>query len=348
MIVVAGGGPAGIAAAVTLARAGRAVVLHEAGSYPRHRVCGEFLSPDALPSFDGLGLGDLPDRVGAPVIDGAWITSSRAGRRLAQASFALDAPGRGVSRWDLDRALAEHARREGVTIRERSRVESGVAVAATGRTVRVGDGARAADAARWIGVKVHVRGVVLPRTTELHCVAGAYVGLNEVACAGRRVVNVCALVRSDAWERSGRTAQGVWDLLARESPDFARRWLRAAPVEGSEAAVAGFGFRPRGAVTADGALAAGDAAALTAPLSGAGQAAALASGIDAARCLLEADDPAAAWRDRHRRRYGPRVAAAGLLQRALLAPPSAGAVLRIVRAAEPAASWLYRRTRGAW
>jgi flavin-dependent dehydrogenase len=353
MIVVAGGGPAGLAAATFVVRAGRAAVVHEAGTYPRHRVCGEFLSPDAAPALAAIGLDGLSRRLGAPEIGAVRVTASRGGRRLAEASFALDAPGWGIARFDFDAALAGHARREGVEVRERSRAggttDGATAhVVATGRLVRAGDGARAADASQWVAVKRHVRGVALPGVTELHCAAGVYAGLNEVACGGERVVNVCALVRSDAWDAAGREPEGVWRLLAAESPHFAARWTRAAPVEGSDATAAGFGFRARGAVAAGGALAVGDAAALTAPLSGAGQAAALASGIDAARCLLAASpDTAADWARRHGSRFRPRVAAGAALQRALLSPAAAAALLRIV-AATGASSWLYRRTRGAW
>jgi hypothetical protein len=64
--------------------------------------------------------------------------------------------------------------------------------------------------------------------------------------------------------------------------------------------------------------------------------------------MLDETDPAAAWDRRFRRRFDPRVAVGGALQRALLAPTAAAALLRIVSAAKPAASWLYRRTRGAW
>jgi flavin-dependent dehydrogenase len=161
-------------------------------------------------------------------------------------------------------------------------------------------------------------------------------------------VNVCALVRSDAWDRAGRQPDGVWGLLAAESPDFAERWRRADPVEGTDAAAAGFGFRPRGAVAAAGALAVGDAAALTAPFSGAGQAAALSSGIDAGRCLLAERDPAEAWARRFDRGFRPRVAVGAAVQRALLEPVAAAALVRILGAVSPASSWIFRRTRGAW
>ena len=52
---VVGAGPAGSAAAILLARAGRKVLLVEKDTFPRHKVCGEFLSSDALPLLERLG-----------------------------------------------------------------------------------------------------------------------------------------------------------------------------------------------------------------------------------------------------------------------------------------------------
>ena len=87
MIVVLGGGPAGLAAATALVRAGRAVTVHEAGAYPRHRVCGEFLSPDAAPGLASIGLDLFPERLQAPRISAVRMTASRAGRCVADAGF---------------------------------------------------------------------------------------------------------------------------------------------------------------------------------------------------------------------------------------------------------------------
>src|SRR5437016_13078771 len=47
-VAVIGAGPAGCAAAIAAARAGASVRLFERGPYPRHKVCGEFVSPEAL------------------------------------------------------------------------------------------------------------------------------------------------------------------------------------------------------------------------------------------------------------------------------------------------------------
>ncbi|HUK87310.1 MAG TPA: FAD-dependent oxidoreductase, partial [Terriglobales bacterium] len=47
-LIVVGAGPAGSTAAITAARQGARVLLLERGAFPRHRVCGEFVSPESL------------------------------------------------------------------------------------------------------------------------------------------------------------------------------------------------------------------------------------------------------------------------------------------------------------
>ncbi len=374
-VLVVGGGPAGLATAAALARRGVATTLLEAGTWPRPRMCGEFLSPDALRALDEVGAGDVVRRLGAPTIDALRATVSRGGRVVADATSELESPGHGVARVDLDAALADSARAAGVGIRDRCRVvsihgdDAGVrartaageivgdaVVVATGRVPGVGrdDGP---PSRAWVAVKTHVRGIRLPRVTELHFVDGAYVGLNEVVCRGERVVNVCALAGRGAWERAGASPDGLWDSLCRASPAFAERWRAAASVEDSFVAAAGFDFAVRGARGAGARppLFVGDAAALIAPLCGDGQAMALAGGAvlgaivaERAETLDSAAVRAAAtdWDRAFRARFRGRLALGRSLQAALLRPRVAALVVRAAAGLRPVGGWIYRRTRG--
>ena len=55
-VLIVGAGPAGSAAAITLARAGRQVLLIDQHDFPRDKICGDGLIPDAMLALEQLGL----------------------------------------------------------------------------------------------------------------------------------------------------------------------------------------------------------------------------------------------------------------------------------------------------
>mgnify|MGYP001386703205 CR=1 FL=1 len=64
-ITIVGGGLAGLTLGIGLRRRGVPVAIWEAGHYPRHRVCGEFISGRGQETLTRLGLRELLDRAGA-------------------------------------------------------------------------------------------------------------------------------------------------------------------------------------------------------------------------------------------------------------------------------------------
>src|SRR5438094_4428760 len=75
-VILRGGGLAGSAAALLLARRGVSVLLVERSRGPHHKVCGEFLSPEALPILARLGLDRTVAESGAAQIDRARIIAA--------------------------------------------------------------------------------------------------------------------------------------------------------------------------------------------------------------------------------------------------------------------------------
>ena len=289
-LVVAGGGPAGTSAAITAACLGARVLLLERGHYPRQKVCGEFVSPEALALLESL-LGPEAEAL------------LRAAPRLARArafvagqclEFSLAAPGTSISRFDFDAALWRAAQDAGAEARQDVTVESmeqggtfqvatsaGVFVAnsvinASGRWSNLnpnGEAARPA-AAPWLGIKAHFTEPEAPDTVDLYFFEGGYCGVQPLG-GGR--VNACAMVRADR-------ARSLDEVLA-QHPELQQRSRGWQPVT-EAVTTAPLVFRPPRVLRA-GVLQAGDGAGFLDPFIGDGISAALHSGALAARALSE-------------------------------------------------------------
>jgi len=126
-VVVVGAGPAGAAVSILLAEHGLAVITLDRAGFPRDKICGEYLSPEAGRVLDRLGVLKTLDGAGAVPLVGMRITAPD-GTRLRGAYGPAGAyrPYRGyalgVSRTVLDAVLADRLRSLGVDFRERVRV----------------------------------------------------------------------------------------------------------------------------------------------------------------------------------------------------------------------------------
>ena len=89
-VLVAGGGPAGLAAAIGAARAGRSVVIAEPRAGIIDKACGEGLMPGALARLGALGIESVP---GMP-FRGIRYCDARDPERVAVGDFP-GVPGRG-------------------------------------------------------------------------------------------------------------------------------------------------------------------------------------------------------------------------------------------------------------
>jgi len=126
-VVVVGAGPAGAATAILLAERGHAVTLLDKAAFPRPKICGEYLSPEAARVLDRLGVLKAVDAAGAQPLHGMRITAPdgtvldgtypTGGRWRGYRDHALALP-----REVFDRILVERARALPVDVRERQRV----------------------------------------------------------------------------------------------------------------------------------------------------------------------------------------------------------------------------------
>ena len=209
--IVIGGGPAGTAAAILAARGGADVLLLEAGEYPRHKVCGEFISAEALGLLDRLLGGFLP------LANSQRIPRARIFIEGEVLQSSIDPPAASVSRFDLDAALWSAAACAGVETRLQTparsiegagpfRVSAGPETFAARSIINAGGrwsrlNAIPAPRNAALGLKAHFVEEDTPATVDLYFFPGGYCGVSPVSSSeagGRPVLNVSTLVRNPA------------------------------------------------------------------------------------------------------------------------------------------------------
>lgn len=301
---IAGGGLAGLSLGVALARRGVEVEVHEALAYPRHRVCGEFVSGVSPGTLESLGIGGALD-------GGVRINRARWNDALGCAT-EMEVDGVGISRWVLDERLRCEFESAGGVLKTGSRIAAGEGtVWASGRPRAKG---------QWIGLKCHFRGLDLASGLEMFASPGGYIGLARIE---RGLVNACGLFRAEA-VRDAKGVEWLFRILEECGLSGLSVRLRAAePVPGSFCGVAG--FRPGAQSGPEFSI--GDAAAMIPPFTGNGMTMAFESAECALRpCLdyaagkMDWVTAARACRGAQRRRFRRRMASAMVLQFLLVHP----------------------------
>jgi len=116
-IVIVGAGPAGASLAIRLAKSGFEVILIEREKFPRHKLCGEFVSPECLAHFNDLGvLGEMLAASGERITETVFYAPN--GRNVSVPSEWFGGGALGISRAEMDFRLLEKAKSVGVTVLE--------------------------------------------------------------------------------------------------------------------------------------------------------------------------------------------------------------------------------------
>jgi flavin-dependent dehydrogenase len=367
-VIILGAGPAGSSIAHLLAGQGWDVVVIEQHHFPRHKVCGEFLSPEAQASLRAMGLYQAIEALSPAPIEQARLVSPAG---LA-ATMALPGPAWGISRFALDASLAAAAQNSGAQIQFgvaatkvtptgkgyevglRSKCGAGIlraraVLAACGRHSGPGlppqvDRGRAA----YVGLKGHYEGVMMPPQVELFFFPGGYAGVGPIE-GGR--VNLCLLASPAVLARAGK---GVGSMLAwavQQNRKLARRLAGGRLLPGTEVAVAPVDTH-RPAEPWAGLACLGDTAVMIPPLCGDGMAMALRAAElcaplahDFLAGRLSLDGWAAAYRSAWQAEFGRVVRLGRYLQTLLGAPVLSEALLGLGRLFPPLAESLVRATR---
>ncbi|MNO39393.1 putative oxidoreductase [compost metagenome] len=255
--VVIGAGIAGSSSALQLARQGHLTVLLDRQEFPRHKTCGEFMSPETREMLEYLGVNPLSQGVAPSTMDQAKIIMPHGGE------IEAPLPGRafGISRYELDRLLHRQAEAAGAEVVTRTRVtgihkldnqlyevetrqgdreiryQAKAVIGAYG--TKKPKGAAASDEYRddavYVGVKSHYSGIVVPPQVELYFCNGGYVGISPIE---NGLVNVAALLALGTVQGSGKSVPDILKAASRTNAKLAARLGGGTPVPGTQVSAA--------------------------------------------------------------------------------------------------------------
>ena len=307
-VAVVGAGPAGVAAAIGLARAGRDVVVLDRARFPRDKYCGDGLTTGALRLLEHLGLD--PASVPSWHVATGLVIRSPSGR---EAAYPLPHDGQYAAtaqRHDLDAALVDLARRAGVEVLDGCAcqgvgVERDRVVLTTSGAGRLHARYAVAADGMWSPVR-RMMGLSLPSYRgDWHAFRQYYTGVGPQATGALRVCFEPEILPGYVWmfplpDGMANVGFGV-TRSTHSTGSLSRLWndLRSRPhiaaVLGADASPVD---RPRAwpipmrlgelPLASDRVLFCGDAAGVADPLTGEGIAQALLSGLLAAEALSTA------------------------------------------------------------
>ena len=370
-VAVVGGGPAGSTLAALLAGRGFSVAIIDRDVFPRDKLCGEFLSYDALPVVDALGVLAQIDAHGAPRIEMCRIVGAR-----RTYEFAFPHAARGVSRLLLDDLLLRAAvsrgaealdgwtatqiandlvtiERDGVTRTLRPRVIAG----AWGRWGRfdqqLGRAFVRDRSHRNFGFKRHYRvagrGLRVADVIELYSFRRGYLGVSAVEGG---ITNICGLVHASRLTGHKGRWESFVDEIRGEEPVLERLYAQFEPAQEGFLSSEPVIFRGRSAVEG-GIFMIGDASGIIDPLTGNGMAMAIQSALLAAMHVARLLGGEArtrvedAYRSAHRAMFAHRIAWARRSAWMLSRPWLVNALMPTPLRHTHFGSFLLRRTRAS-
>lgn len=221
--VILGGGLAGLSAAIKLAESGAQPLLIDAGHYPSHKVCGEFLSPDSLPLLQKWEISPtLIHRVQLRTVKQSF-------------TFSFPSPAGSLSHLQLDPFMASYARQKGAQLLLSTKVkqikpalteleqheivlESEEVIQARHLLIATGRLSCLAHAPpphmRYVGIKAHFQGIPLDQELEMFSFSQAYIGLSPIE---ESKCNIACLAHLDLFQKAG-SAKALIDSLCIQNP----------------------------------------------------------------------------------------------------------------------------------
>lgn len=347
-VIIIGGGLAGLTAAIDLAQKGYQVVLFEKNKYPKHKVCGEFISNEVLPYFKTLAV-DIEslqptkiDKTTLSIVSGKQISS------------VLPLGGFGISRYSLDFYLAEKAKEFGCQIIHENVLkvtfENNQFIIETDKThffkanVALGAFGKRSNLDKelnrnfiikkspWLAVKGHYSGDFSNDLVELHNFEGGYCGVSKVE---HNRINICYLVKYDVFKKYKNIADFQENVMS-QNPHLKAIFNEMKPLFENPLTISQISFEEKKQVE-NHLLMLGDSAGLIHPLCGNGMAMAIHSAKIASEEVdlflkgkLSRNEMEEHYQNQWNKQFKNRLQTGKLLSKLLLNPKMSQVLLRIL------------------
>ncbi|WGD35870.1 NAD(P)/FAD-dependent oxidoreductase [Olleya sp. YS] len=212
-VIIIGGGLAGLSSAIHLSKSKLRVLVIEKNEYPKHKVCGEYISNEVLPYLEFLGIDVF--KLGAKKINKFELSTPK--NKLIKANLPLG--GFGISRFRLDYELSKKAIQNQATISQdtvediqfsndsfsvttkQATYNSKIVIGAYGKRANL-DVKLNRDFIKnkspFLAVKTHLKGDFPDDLVALHNFEGGYCGLSKVE---NDSINVCYITDFEAFKK---------------------------------------------------------------------------------------------------------------------------------------------------
>ena len=297
-IIIIGGGLAGLCNAIHLSKYGKDVLLIEKNNYPKHKVCGEYISNEVLPYLQFLDFN--PFDFGAVKIENFQISTTN--NKTINAKLPLG--GFGISRYQIDLELSKKALQNGtvilqdsvtniqfiddhfsVTTKENKRFTSKICIGAFGKRSTL-DKKMNRDFIKkkspYLGVKLHVKDYDFSEDlVALHNFKGGYCGVSKVE---KNIINLCYISDFTTFKKYKNINE------FQEKVVFKNKFLRAVfqnskPVWDKSLSISQISFETKNPIE-NHMIMCGDSAGMIHPLCGNGMSMAIQSSQIASKLIL--------------------------------------------------------------
>ncbi|MBF6608012.1 MAG: FAD-dependent oxidoreductase [Flavobacterium sp.] len=286
-VIIVGGGLAGLTAAIHLSLRGFPVTVIEKNEYPKHKVCGEYVSNEVLPYLGSLGI----NPAGSGAVPISKLLFSDTGQHQLETQLPLG--GFGISRFTLDLLLYKEAVRNGCSVIHQTvtdisftdekfhvslaggeQLSADIVLGAFGKKSKIDISLARKFTSRpspWLAVKSHYWGEWPSDTVGLHSFNGGYCGVSKVEDDR---INVCYLADYNSFKKHKNITDYQTTVLSKNQ--FLRNVFKWDPIFDAPLAISQISFERKLAVEHH-MLMIGDTAGLIHPLCGNGMAMAIHS-----------------------------------------------------------------------